>query len=150
VGYRVISVDTNVLRTGNPVALGISYESTDRVFTSVYTTTEQALLNLKTLLLTRIGERYGYPQFGTHLLNVVFQPIAEEIKDEIKRIITEPISRFLPYITVDTLDIKTPLDDPNMTEHVVSIRLTFSVGQFDTRAILLEATNTGILKISEV
>lgn len=149
-GYRVISVDTNVFATGDPVALGISYQSTDRVFTSVYTTIEQALLNLKTLLLTRIGERYGYPQFGTHLLNVVFQPISDEIKNDIKDIITEPISTFLPYITVDEIDIKTPVDDPNMTEHVVSIRLTFSVGAFDTRAILLEATNTGILTVSEV
>lgn len=149
-GYRIISVDTNVLATGDPVALGISYQSTDRVFTSIYTTIDQALLNLKTLLLTRIGERYGYPQFGTHLLNVVFQPITEEIKSEIKDIITAPISTFLPYITVDELDIKTPVDDPNMTEHVVSIHLTFSVGAFDTRAILLEATTDGVLTVSEV
>ena len=149
-GYRIISVDTNTLAIGNPVALGISYQSTDRVFTSIYTTSEQGLQNLKTLLLTRIGERYAYPQFGTHLLNVLFQPITEEIKSEIKTIITEPISTLLPYITVDEIDIKTPIDDPNMTEHAVSILITFSVGNFDTRAILLEATNTGTLTVSEV
>jgi phage baseplate assembly protein W len=149
-GYRIISVDTNVLKTGAPTALGISYESSDRVFTSIYTTSEQAVLNLKTLLLTRIGERYGYPQFGTHLLNVIFQPISDSLRDEIKNIITEPVSMFLPYITLDEIDIKTPEDDPNLIEHLVSIRITFSIGVFDTKAILLEATNTGILKVSEV
>lgn len=149
-GYRIITVDTNALATGNPTALGISYQSTDNVFTSIYTSIEQALLNLKTLLLTRIGERYAYPQFGTHLLNIIFQPITEELKSEIKNIITEPISTFLPYITVDEIAITTPIDDPNMSEHVVSIKLTFSIGAFDTRAILLEATNTGTLTVSEV
>ncbi len=149
-GYRIISVDNTVNITTSPTALGISYESTDRVFTSIYTTTDQALLNLKTLLLTRIGERYGYPQFGTHLLNVVFQPITDVLKSEIQDIITTPISKFLPYIDIDTIDIVTPEDDPNLLEHFVAITIRFSVGAFDTRAILLEATNTGTLTVSEV
>ena len=149
-GYRIISVDNTVNATTIPTALGISYQSTDRVFTSVYTTTEQALLNLKTLLLTRIGERYGYPQFGTHLLNVVFQPITDALKPEIQDIITGPVSIFLPYIDIQNIQITTPEDDPNLIDHFVSIRITFSVGAFDTRAILLEATNTGTLRVSEV
>ena len=71
-GYRIISVDNNTSTVTTPTALGISYNSDDRIFRTIYTTTEQALENLKTLLLTRVGERYGYPQFGSHLLNVLF------------------------------------------------------------------------------
>ena len=150
-GYRIISVENGTTNNTKPqTALGIRYNSTDTVFTTIYTTTEQALENLKNLLLTRVGERYGYPQFGSHLLNAVFQPISSEMKSDIRDLITQPITTFLPYIEVDEIDITTPDDDPNMVEHMVRIRLQFTVSNFDTRAILLEATNTGTLKVSEV
>ena len=149
-GYRIVSVDNVTVKSNDQTALGIKYNSSDRVFTTIYTTTEQALENLKNLLLTRVGERYGYPQFGTHLLNALFQPITSEMKSDIRELITQPVSTFLPYIEIEEIDIKTPDDDPNMVEHMVAIRLQFTVGNFDTRAILLEATNNGILKVSEV
>ena len=149
--YKIISVDNNVNTVaGTPTALGISYKSNDRIFTSIYTTTEQSLENLKNLLLTRVGERYGYPQFGSHLLNVLFQPITDELKSEIHELITGPVSVFLPYINIDAIDVTTQLDDPNMLEYTVSIKITFSVGNFDTRAILLQATAQGTLTVTEV
>lgn len=150
-GYRIVSVDNAIdAAFVQPTALGIKYASTDRVFTTIYTTTEQALENLKNLLLTRVGERYGYPQFGTHLLNALFQPITAEMKSDIRDLIIEPISTFLPYIDVQEIDITTQEDDPDMIEYMVKIRLEFALGNFDTRALLLEATNTGILRVSEV
>ena len=74
-GYKIISVNINDENRGD--ALGISYSSNNGIFTSIYTTDQQAFEQLKTLLLTRVGERYGYPQYGTHLLNIIFQPITE-------------------------------------------------------------------------
>ena len=44
------------------------------VFKSVYTTSEQTLARMKTLLLTRKGERYQLPTYGTNLLDILFQP----------------------------------------------------------------------------
>ena len=58
-----------------PLGLGLSS------FTPIYLTTDQAFENLKTLLLTKKGERYHQPTFGTRLLYVLFEPNTELIKE---------------------------------------------------------------------
>ena len=86
-GYRVVSPDeVNTNQNG----LGISYNGGDaRVFKPLNLTNKQALENLKNLLLTRIGERYLQPNFGTQLLNILFEPATESIKPEVEDIITD-------------------------------------------------------------
>ena len=93
--YKLISVEN---QTTKNVALGISYQANNGVFTPVYTTNAQAILNLKTLLLTRVGERYGFPEYGTFLLNVIFQPITNDIKKQIEDFIIPQVNKFLSYI----------------------------------------------------
>lgn len=142
--YKIISVET---QKTNDVALGISYKSIDGIFSPIYTTTAQALENLKTLLLTRIGERYGYPQYGTFLLNVLFQPITEEIKQQISDLIIPQINTYLPYITVDQLDITTLEDDPTL-DHTVTITINFTVNDIDTSSLRISANENGTLVVN--
>lgn len=145
-GYRIISTETSTVNTATPTVLGISYKSADAIFTSIYTTTEQALENLRTLLLTRVGERYGYPQFGTHLMNILFEPNVNELKSEIDNIITTKVSYFLPYITINEIKTITREDDPN-ADHYVRITINFAVGNFDTRSIQLAVNDAGVLTV---
>jgi phage baseplate assembly protein W len=150
VGYRVISTtETGTANTATPTVLGISYKSADAIFTPIYTTTEQALENLKTLLLTRVGERYGYPQFGTHLLNVLFEPNVNELKTTIDDIITSKVSIFLPYITINEIKTITKEDDP-AADHYVTITINFAVGNFDTRSIQLAVNDAGVLTVETI
>ncbi len=144
--YKIISVET---QKTNESALGISYKSTNGVFTPIYTTSEQALENLKTLLLTRIGERYGFPQYGTFILNVIFQPITEEIKQQISDLIIPQIDTYLPYITVNEIDITTLEDDPTL-DHVVTITITFTVNEIDTKSLQISANENGTLVVNEL
>ena len=121
-GYRIISTETSTVNTATPTVLGISYKSNDTIFTPIYTTTEQALENLRTLLLTRVGERYGYPQFGTHLLNILFEPNVNELKTDINEIINSKVSHFLPYMCDTNHLTKTLLPNvllwyPNLHQH---------------------------------
>jgi phage baseplate assembly protein W len=109
------------------------------VFTSLSETTAQAANNLKNLLLTRIGERYHEPTFGTTLMNIVFQPSDDEIKQDIYDAITTPVSFWLPYINIDSIDVVTPLDDPSVDYHLM-ITITYSVSGIvvDPLKILVE------------
>lgn len=145
-GYQIISTETSTTNTSTPTVLGISYKSADAIFTSIYTTSEQAMENLRTLLLTRVGERYGYPQFGTHLLNILFEPNTNELKTQIEEIITSKVSYFLPYITLNEIKIITREDDPT-ADHYVRITINFSVGNFDTRSIQLAVDDAGVLTV---
>jgi len=147
-GYKVITVNTN--DENRSEGLGISYSSTNGIFTSIYTTNQQAFEQLKTLLLTRVGERFGYPQYGTHLLNIIFQPINEEMKSDIQDLIIEPVSTFLPYISIDNIEITTRVDDPNMLENTATIKITYSINLLEDNTLLLAATEQGTITVSQV
>ena len=69
-----------------------------------------------------------------------------EYKDEIKDIIIQPVNFWLPYITIDEVNVITNQDDPNLVHHV-QITITFSINGFDTRAITITASETGVVEV---
>jgi len=144
--YQIIQSYSNF----DPPALGTSFTASPDVsapFSPIYTTIDQAYENLKMLLLTRVGERYGYPQFGTFLLNILFQPSTDEIKAQIPDLITKPVSVFLPYLNIDNIDIKTAQDDPTLP-YSIQIKLDFSLNSIETNTITISATESGQLSVS--
>jgi len=140
--YQLISIEDELAISG-PV-LGISYQSvnSEQIFQPIYITLDQALENLKTLLLTRIGERYAQPDFGTFLLNVIFQPIDENLKEQISDLIIPQVSKFLPYITISNIDVITQQDDP-ILDYLITIKITFFVDS------LIETPNTITISTTE-
>ena len=144
--YQIININSVVSNIA-PIGLGVSSADTSPMFRPIYNSNTQAIQNLKTLLLTRKGERYMEPNFGTDLLAIIFQPNVSELKQEISDILTKPINYWLPYITIDTLDIITNEDDPNL-QHNVKITLSFYVDNFSTASITITANTDGVLSIT--
>lgn len=137
--YQIIEplIDSTNIR-----ALGVPLNS----FNSLYLTTDQSFENLKTLLLTRTGERINQPRYGTDLLNVIFEPNTEELKSVIQDIITPPVNFWLPYITLEQIDVVTAEDDPTLNYNI-QITISFSVGQYSTQTITFSATDEGVLEV---
>lgn len=129
--------------TNNEIGLGVKLTNLSSVFSTLYTIPEQSKENLKSLLLTRIGERYMLPEFGTNLLNLVFDMNSNTIKEVINDTITSAISVWLPYITIEELDIKTIEDDPSLI-HTIEISLTYSVQNFSTDTIKIFVTDNTV------
>jgi phage baseplate assembly protein W len=73
------------------------------VFESSFDTVDQAMSNLKSLLLTRVGERLMQPALGTEIFNVLFENISQEVEDTLRISIENKIAYWLPYITVQDL-----------------------------------------------
>lgn len=139
-GFRVVEpLQINVLES---IALGISTDS----LSPNYITIDQAKENLKNLLLTRKGERLIHVDFGSDLLKIVFQPNVSELKQDINTVISDSINYWLPYISIETLDIVTNQDDPTLA-HNLKITLTFSVNEFDTSTIVFKTDNFGQIEI---
>lgn len=128
------------------VALGVKISNANSIFASVYTIADQTKENLKSLILTRIGERYMLPEFGTNLLNMLFEPISYEFNDGVSTSITNAINRWLPYVVVENLKVVTALDDPSL-QHMVEISLTYSVQNFNTNSIKIFASETGNITV---
>ena len=82
----------------------------DPLFSLSYTTEEQAISNLKNLLLTRKGERPFQPNFGTDIYTLLFEQISEQLSDDLEETLRNDIRYWLPYIIVDDINIITNED----------------------------------------
>ena len=87
------------------------------------------------------------PNFGTDLLNVIFESNLSAIKEVILDILTPPINYWLPYINIISIDTITAEDDPSLNYNI-SITISFSVSTYNTQSITISATESGILEVS--
>jgi phage baseplate assembly protein W len=144
--YRIVPTTTDNVNTPS-IGLGISLPfNAPGLFSTTYTTEAQVKSNLKNLLLTRVGERYMQPTFGTRLLDVVFEPSDDDFKQQVDDAIREPINYWLPYVQIETLETITYADNTEQ-DHVVNISLTYSSTGFNTDTITLKAYESGLITV---
>lgn len=105
---------------------------TGRIFNISYTTMDQAKTNLKNLILTNTGERIMQPEFGCDIRKLLFEQITPELRIELINRIKSKIKFWLPYITVNGLDIRL-LYDFNQIEFSIDFGLFDN--KFDTENI---------------
>jgi len=113
------------------VAVGIQIPMTrpdGGLFAQSYSTEQQAISNLKNLILTRRGERLMQPLFGTNIQDSLFEQNTEELASSIRSSIEEAVDFWLPYIIINKLDVN-PVVVSNFQseEHGVTITLNVSV-----------------------
>ena len=113
----------------------------DGFFPRAKTLTDQAYSNLKNLLLTRKGERLGQPTFGSDLWNIIFEQITPDTFDNVKNTIKSAIEIWLPYISVEDINVFTENNNPN----TIIVNLEFSVNVNDEQVpeTLTFTFNTG-------
>ena len=100
------------------VSLGLKLpfkDSTGRLFDVNYISIDQAVDNLKNLLLTQKGERVYHPRFGTRLRESLFEPNYPSLIAYVEKEIREAISFWLPYLHVHDLSVKVPDVGVNQT-----------------------------------
>ena len=110
-------------------------------FPRAKTVIEQASSNIKNLLLTRKGERVGQPNFGCDLWNIIFEQITPDTFDNVKNTIKSAIEIWLPYISVEDINVFTENNNPN----TIIVNLEFSVNVNDEQVpeTLTFTFNTG-------
>lgn len=97
----------NPIDTKLDIAVGIllPFGTGAGLFKQSYTTEQQAISNLKSLLLTRKGERYFQPDFGTDIYSILFEQMTPQTQSDLRESLQSDIEFWLPYIIVDNLDI---------------------------------------------
>ena len=109
------------------------------VFESSYTTFEAAVSNLKNLILTEKGERYMQPNLGTNIRSILFENNTSTIREILKSEIENDISFWLPYISLQAVDVSPSADQQSLT-----VRLLFEITNIGANVVIniLAAENT--------
>ena len=141
-----------VIDTEKDVAVGIKLplnNASKGLFDLSYSTQEQAVSNLKNLLLTSKGERRYLPTFGTGIMNLLFDPNTTEVGENLKDEISSAISFWMPYIIINDIDIKQKIDTLGaQAEHGLSITINFKVSnQGANQTIVLDINQSGTIAI---
>ena len=102
------------------------------------TTLEQAGHNIKNLLLTAKGERVMQPDFGSDLRALLFEQADEDIEERIEETILESFSTWLPYISVEKIDIIEDKTTPNLMKVNLNFYLNYDPDRFNTITLDIE------------
>lgn len=95
-------------------------EDAGTVFVSTYSTEEQAVSNVKNLLMTAKGERFFQPEFGTELRSLLFEQNIKDLQPSIETSLKKDFEFWLPYISIEKIEMEQP-------EHDLIIRLKFRI-----------------------
>jgi phage baseplate assembly protein W len=119
------------------------------LFQLSYSTEEQAISNLKNLILTRRGERIMQPLFGTNLQDSLFEQNDNLLKENIEASILQAVDFWLPYISITELNVQTVVAvGGSREEHGVTISLKVSVNNAPSEIpVTFLVTATGVEEI---
>jgi phage baseplate assembly protein W len=148
---RIIS-QLPILDIEKDVAVGIKLpfnNTTKGVFDLSYSTEEQAISNLKNLLLTSKGERLYLPNFGTGILSLLFEQNTSEIVENLKEEISSAVGFWLPYIIVNNIDIQNKVNSlGSNAENGLSISINYRVSsRGSNQTIVLDINQSGVINV---
>lgn len=113
--------------TYNDYAIGITLpiQFGNTYFNQSFQTKDQVKSNIKNLLLTKKGERILQPEFGSGLQELLFEFNDDNLETKIEETINQALETWLPYVTIDSIDIEqtNELKDRNR----VNVSITFAV-----------------------
>jgi len=136
---KKIVIDTEEF---NNFAVGITLpiqRGNDGYFRQSFRTFDQVRSNLKNLLLTKRGERILQPEFGSGLHDLLFNPATEKFEEDLETTINNAVAKWLPYITVEDIDIDISKEMTDNNQAKVSLKFKQEGDQtLDTLTFLVE------------
>jgi phage baseplate assembly protein W len=95
-------------------------------FNQSFITADQVKSNIKNLLLTKRFERLMQPEFGSGIQELLFNMNDEMFADNLENNIVDTLSKWLPYVNVETINIQqsNEFKDNNKVEVSVSFRVS--------------------------
>jgi phage baseplate assembly protein W len=136
--YNPIDLDKDIA-----VGITLPFGKNSGLFNLSYTTEEQAISNLKNLLLTRKGERVFQPNFGSSIPSLLFEQMNSGLETDLDQSLRDDIGFWLPYIVIDSIDISADFD-----RNRVAIQLSFRVTEQGVNTqIIIFVDSAGVTEI---
>ena len=96
------------------------------MFEQTFTSYDAAKSNLRNLMLTARGERVMQPEFGTGLHELLFEPFDDTYESRLQEMITQSVNFWLPYITIESIEVD--MSDEMKDRHTANVSIQFTVG----------------------
>jgi uncharacterized protein len=90
-------------------------------FNQAFTSYEQIKSNIKNVLLTKKLERIMNPDFGSGLEELLFEQNDEVLISDIEDTITETVEKWLPYVSIESVNARATNQQKDRNEIYVSI-----------------------------
>ena len=119
--YIVRNVDILDLKPSTGVGISLPFNGPTGINTT-FTTKDAIKSNLLNFILTGKRERIMNPGFGSGIRDVIFQPITENLIDEIENLILGGVETYFPQVQINNLNVQ--LSPNNLT---VTINLNYSI-----------------------
>jgi|TARA_R100001015_G_C4614668_1_gene170559 phage baseplate assembly protein W len=105
------------------ISLPMDHINGSGFFPGTSTTLTQTGSNIRNLLLTNKGERVGQPEFGCGLLQVLFEPMSDDLLESVRSEIEESIAFWLPHVTINNISVERDEAEP----HQLNILIEFAL-----------------------
>ena len=102
--------------------------SQEGFFYKTKTILDQAKSNMRNLLLTSLGERVMQPEFGSTLMDVVFNQ-GPDVENDIDEAIREAVSNWLPYVIINEINM---FQQGNQVDVSIDFSVSLEPNSFDT------------------
>ena len=106
------------------ISLPMDHTDGSGFFPGTSTTLTQTSSNIRNLLLTNKGERVGQPEFGCGLLNVLFEPMSDDLLDDVRTEIEDSIAFWLPHVTINNIGVDRDEAEPQQLNIIIEFALT--------------------------
>ena len=118
-------VDVTALPIGIQTPLKFSTDNSG-IFQMHHVLLNQVKDNLRNLILTNHGERFGLHDFGANLQPLLFDLGSEGADNEATRRITMTVSKYMPFISLNTFETgQVQSDIAGMSK--VNVKITYDV-----------------------
>ena len=106
------------------ISLPMDHTDGSGFFPGTSTTLTQTSSNIRNLLLTNKGERVGQPEFGCGLLNVLFEPMSDDLLEDVRTEIEDSIAFWLPHVTINNIGVDRDETEPQQLNIIIEFALT--------------------------
>ena len=119
--YIVRNIDILDTKPSTGVGIKVPFDGPTGVNTT-YTTRDAIKSNLLNFILTGKKERVFNPSFGSGVRELLFQPITEDIVDQIDNLIRGGVETYFPTVQINELSV-----DLEPESHTFIVYLNYSI-----------------------
>lgn len=101
-------------------------------------TLSQIKNNFINLIMTRPGERFGNPEFGCDIHELVFNFNGESLQNEIEDAVEEAVRRWMPYISLEEVAVDRQTEDVDNNKYRIYMKYRLSEQPTLTDEVLIE------------
>jgi phage baseplate assembly protein W len=121
VAYIVRNIDILDTKPSTGVGIKVPFDGPTGINTT-YTTRDATKSNLLNFILTGKRERIFNPSFGSGVRELLFQPITEDIVDQIDNLIRGGVETYFPTVQINELSV-----DLEPESHTFTVYLNYSI-----------------------